>query len=141
MKWVVTQIAQKLIPLAFGATDLRVYEYDAGFSKLNQGKDKVIRRIEAQVTEHKLLEGQGHGFSFVSGYSFTLTEHPRQDFKIKYVLPWISHSLSLTYYQNSFVAFPAELRFRTPRTTPRPQIVSSQIAIVTGPAGNEHAEG
>jgi type VI secretion system secreted protein VgrG len=118
-------------------TDWRVYEYDAGFSNFDQGQAKVTRRIEAQVTEHKLLEGQGHCFSFVSGYRFTLTEHPRQDFNIKYVLRWLSHSLSLTYYQNSFVAFPADLRFRTPRTTPRPQIVSSQTAIVTGPTGDE----
>ncbi|BAP57586.1 hypothetical protein THII_3289 [Thioploca ingrica] len=119
------------------STDLRVYEYDAGFSKLDQGQAKVTRRIESQVTEYKLLEGQGHCFSFVSGYQFTLTEHPREDFNINYVLRWISHSLSLTYYQNSFIAFPADLRFRTPRTTPRPQIVSTQTAIVTGPAGDE----
>jgi type VI secretion system secreted protein VgrG len=118
-------------------TDLRVYEYDAGFSNFDQGQEKVTRRIEAQVTEHKLLEGQGHCFSFVSGYYFTLTEHPREDFNINYVLRQISHSLSLTYYQNNFVAFPADLRFRTPRTTPRPQIVSTQTAIVTGPAGDE----
>jgi type VI secretion system secreted protein VgrG len=118
-------------------TDLRVYEYDAGFSNFSQGQDKVTRRIESQVTEHKLLEGQGHCFSFVSGYRFTLTEHPREDFNISYVLRWISHSLSLTYYQNNFIAFPAELRFRKPRTTPRPQIVSTQTAIVTGPAGDE----
>ncbi|NJO17222.1 MAG: type VI secretion system tip protein VgrG, partial [Thioploca sp.] len=115
------------------STDLRVYEYDAGFSQLLQGQDKVTRRIESQVTKHKLLEGQSYCLSFVSGYRFTLTEHRREDFNIKYVLRWISHSLSLTDYQNNFMAFPADLRFRTPRTTPRPQIVSTQTAIVTGP--------
>ncbi len=53
------------------------------------------------------------------------------------MLRWISHSLSLIDYQNSFIAFPADLHFRTPRKTPRPQIVSTQTAIVTGPAGDE----
>ncbi len=119
------------------STNFQVYEYDAGFSKPVEGQDKVTRRIESQVTEHKLLEGQSYCLSFVSGHRFTLKDHRRQDFNIKYVLRWISHSLSLIDYQNSFIAFPADLNFRTPRTTPRPQIVSTQTAIVTGPAGDE----
>jgi len=53
------------------------------------------------------------------------------------VLRWLSHDLSFTHYQNSFQAFPLETPFRAPITTPKPRIVGTQTAVVTGPEGEE----
>jgi type VI secretion system secreted protein VgrG len=116
---------------------MRIYEYSAGFLNRGQGEQKVKCRLEGCTAEQQLLEGQGHCFSFISGYKFTLVNHPRQDFNKDYVLQWLSHSLSLTHYSNAFRAFPATVAFRPPVTTPKPRIVSTQTAIVTGPGGEE----
>ncbi|BAP55296.1 hypothetical protein THII_0999 [Thioploca ingrica] len=116
---------------------LRVYEYSAGFLNRDQGEQKVKCRIESCTAEQQLLEGQGHCFSFIPGYKFTLTAYPRKDFNKDYVLLWLSHSLSLTHYSNAFRAFPATVSFRPPVTTPKPRIVSTQTAMVTGPSGEE----
>lgn len=118
-------------------SDLRIYEYPAGFEKLDQGQRKVTKRIESYAIEYQLLEGQGYVFSFTAGYQFTLTGHSRRELNAKYVLRWVSHSLSLTHYTNTFQAFPAHFSFRTPITTPKPKIISPQTAIVTGPPGEE----
>ena len=115
----------------------RVYEYHAGFLNRGQGEQKVKCRLEGCTAEQQLLEGQGHCFSFIAGYKFTLTNHPRRDFNKDYVLQWLSHSLSLTHYSNAFRAFPATVAFRPLMTTPKPRIVSTQTAIVTGPSGEE----
>jgi type VI secretion system secreted protein VgrG len=117
--------------------NLRIYEYAAGFSKTTQGEDKVKLRIQGQEVQLQQLEGQGHCLSFASGYRFQLTNHPRDDFNQKYVLRWVSHSLSLTHYSNAFTAFPFEVVFRPPIITPKPRIVSTQTAMVTGPKGEE----
>lgn len=118
-------------------SDLRIYEYPAGFEQLEQGQRKVTKRIESHAIDYQVLEGQGYMFSFTSGYQFTLTGHPRRELNAKYVLRWVSHSLSLTHYTNAFQAFPAHFSFRTPITTPKPKIISPQTAIVTGPPGEE----
>ena len=118
-------------------SDLRIYEYPAGFEQLTQGQRKVTKRIESHAINYQVLEGQGHVFSFTSGYQFTLTDHSRRELNAKYVLRWVSHSLSLTHYTNAFQAFPAHFSFRAPITTPKPKIISPQTAIVTGPPGEE----
>ncbi|BAP57900.1 hypothetical protein THII_3603 [Thioploca ingrica] len=98
---------------------------------------KSLTGIESHAIEYQLLEGQGHVFSFTTGYQFTLSGHPRRELNAKYVLRWVSHSLSLTHYTNAFQAFPAHFSFRAPITTPKPKIISPQTAIVTGPPGEE----
>ena len=118
-------------------SDMRIYEYDAGFQNRRQGENKVDRRIESHSAEYKLLEGQGYVLGFTAGYQFQLKDHPRRDWNRKYVLRWVSHSLSLSHYTNSFAAFPADVQFRPLLVTPKPKIVSTQTAIVTGPAGEE----
>jgi len=117
--------------------DYRIYEYAAGYGKRDQGDTKVRRRIEAHELEHQLLEGQSHCFSFTAGHQFKLTEHIRAEFNRSYVLRWVAHTLSLTHYSNAFKAFPVELPFRPPLTTPKPKIVSTQTAMVAGPNGEE----
>jgi len=115
----------------------RIYEYAAGFSKRDQGESKVRRRIEAHELPYQLLSGQGHCFSFTSGYQFQLLEHRRADLNQSYVLRWVAHDLSLEHYSNAFDAFAVTVPFRPPMVTPKPKIVSTQTAIVTGPEGEE----
>jgi uncharacterized protein involved in type VI secretion and phage assembly len=44
-------------------SELRIYEYAAGFSNKDQGDNKVKRRIQEQEFHIKQLEGQGHCLS------------------------------------------------------------------------------
>ena len=119
------------------SSDMRIYEYDAGFDNRSRGEKKVDRRLESHLADYQLLEGQSHCFSFTSGYWFSLKDHPRKEFNAEYVLRRVSHSLSFDHYSNTFQAFPKEVSFRPPIMTPKPKIISPQTAIVTGPAGEE----
>ncbi|MEK8016199.1 MAG: type VI secretion system tip protein TssI/VgrG [Candidatus Parabeggiatoa sp.] len=116
---------------------MRRYEYPAGYAKTAQGEKIAKRRIESYEWEDDLLEGQGYCFSLVAGHKFKLTEHPAKNFNAEYVLRWVSHSLSLSHYSNSFQAFPAKIPFRAPIVTPKPKIYSTQTAIVVGKKGEE----
>jgi len=117
--------------------EYRIYEYGSGHGKRAQGDNKVRRRIEAEELAHQMLEGQSYCFSFTAGHQFQLTQHFRIELNRAYVLRQVIHDLSLTHYQNHFQAFPAEMPFRSPITTPKPKMMSTQTAIVTGPSGEE----
>ncbi|OQW92166.1 MAG: hypothetical protein BWK78_02470, partial [Thiotrichaceae bacterium IS1] len=123
--------------LTDSGSNMRVYEYAAGFAQTTQGEKKVRTRLESHTANVKLLEGQGHCFSLTAGYQFTLTEHPREDFNQAYVLRQVIHALSFDRYTNSFIAHPQDTAYRPPVETTKPQIVSTQTAIVVGPAGEE----
>ena len=82
----------------------RVYEYAAGFGQRAQGETKVRRRLEACLAKQQWLTGEGHCFSLVSGHQFKLVDHLCEAFNRSYVLHQVSHSLSLTYYENTFRA-------------------------------------
>jgi type VI secretion system secreted protein VgrG len=115
----------------------RIYEYGPNFLKTADGQKIANRRIEAHEWNNKLLEGQGHCFSFIAGYKFTLAEHPSTTLNQAYVLYSVAHSLTFNSYSNAFQAVPADGVFRPPLITPRPRIHSTQTAIVTGKSGEE----
>jgi len=85
---------------------------------------------------------------FVSGYKFTLEEHPRKDMNTDYVLTEIQHTaMTDAYatsrspegesYSNTFTCIPLSVPFRPLRVTPRPTVKGLQPAVVTGPSGEE----
>ncbi len=115
----------------------RVYEYAPNYKKTAEGKTLATKRIESLEWNNNLLQGQSYCLSFIAGYKFTMDKHPNKTLNQKYLLHSVSHSISLTQYSNSFVAFPATVTFRSPLTTPKPRIHGSQTAIVTGKSGEE----
>jgi type VI secretion system secreted protein VgrG len=104
-----------------------------------------FRSQEARALKD-VLRGSGNCRAFQSGRKFDFMEGSHPYFDQDWVLLTVEHTASEGGYRsggkgagyfNRFQCIPADTKFRPARTTPRPQILSSQTAIVTGPSGEE----
>ncbi len=111
-------------------------------------------RAEQAATEAIVIRGAGRYRHMTSGYSFGLTQVTPETFvggsphDGRYYLTHVSHAgragesyrsggVSEDLYHNSFTCLPVGLKYRPPRTTPKPLIQGTQSAVVVGPAGEE----
>jgi len=115
----------------------RIYEYPGNFELTSDGEKIADKRIEMYELPQKLLKGQGLCRAFIAGYKFDLKEHDRDDMNRGYVLKNLSVHADQDKYSNLFEAFPSDVPFRPPRTTPKPKIPGTQTAIVAGKKGEE----
>ena len=78
--------------------------------------------------------------------TFTLSRHPHNAANTEHLIIHAEYDLKeagyasgtqQSHYRISFTAIPLTYQYRTPRVTPKPQIIGSQAATVTGPAGEE----
>jgi len=131
-----------------GNSKLQVYDYPGEY--LNKGGGQSLAKIRMQEIEagHLVARGTSQCRMFVSGYRFTLEEHPRKDQNTDYVLTEIQHTAFTDAYasqrspegesySNSFTCIPFSIPFRPPRVTPRPAHNSLAKATVIGPPGEE----
>lgn len=122
----------------------RLYEYPGGYDNQAEGDKHTRLRLEADELPHEAITGLSTIPFFVSGFSFTLQGHLREDANQKYVLHSVEHYVELSednksnaLYSNKYTAFPYKLPYRPALKTPRPFIPSTQTAIVTGKEGEE----
>lgn len=111
-------------------------------------------RAEQAATEAIVIRGAGQYRHLTSGHSFSLRQVTPESYlggaphDGRYYLVRVAHSARAgeTYrsggsgddlYRNSFTCLPADLKYRPPRTTPRPVIQGTQSAVVVGPPGEE----
>lgn len=126
------------------------YPSQTGFeedTKKALNKSYADMRLEEQEVGMDVLSGGSTFPDFHPGTSFTLKSHNRKDFNGKYVLRRVKHVIEgdmseakanqVLVYKNDFESFPADIDFRPPRRTRKPQILSTQTATVTGPKKKE----
>jgi type VI secretion system secreted protein VgrG len=116
---------------------MQIYEYPGLYQTKDQGDGYGKKRLDGMEVPSRLVTGESNCRSFGSGYTFTLTGHPRDDVNATYVLRQVSHSGGRRVYRNSFLAFPSSVTFRPPRATAKPRIAGTQTAIVVGKSGEE----
>jgi type VI secretion system secreted protein VgrG len=123
-----------------------IYDYPGEYVVKDVGESLATVRIEEEETLTVLTNGASNCRSFVSGYTFDLTEHPRGDMNQTYILQSIAHMATEAYetsdeagfsYSNNFACLPLSVRFRATRATPKPVIQGLQTAIVAGVPGEE----
>lgn len=123
------------------------YDYPSSFQVAGGGGMEARIRLEELQARRMRIQGSGTARGLLCGYTFDLTDHPRSDQNIKYLL------LSTQFYarisspeagqdattviQTSFTAAPANLPFRPQRITPKSHVAGPQTAIVVGPSGEE----
>ena len=127
-------------------TDLPIYDW------MNADVDHdAAGRAPIRLDERRALRRVGRGASacerMVPGYTFTLAEHPRDDFNAKYTLASVDHEGTEPSlgdgvggeirYENTFTCVPSDVSQRPPLITPRPTIRGLQTAMVVGPSGEE----
>jgi type VI secretion system secreted protein VgrG len=126
--------------------DLEIYDYPGDYDAPEPGSALAKIRLEELQAARKTGDGESACARFVPGATFTLADHPRDDFNQKLLItrvdhhgaePHVEQGASAAPYGNRFQVIPAGVPFRPPQITPRPTIKGIQTAIVTGPAGEE----
>ncbi|HKV51457.1 MAG TPA: type VI secretion system tip protein TssI/VgrG [Gemmatimonadaceae bacterium] len=125
-----------------------LYAYPGRYAKRSDGTERVRIRMQEEESLAITVKGSSTCRSFVSGYRFTLSEHPQLSFNAEYVLTEVWHSAwsgsfsahgggEASRYQNEFTCMPFKTPYRPARKTPRPAVYGVQPAIVVGESGEE----
>ncbi|MGL4315083.1 MAG: type VI secretion system tip protein VgrG, partial [Pseudomonas sp.] len=143
--------------------DLEDYDYPGRFTERPRGKHLAQRSLERHRADYQLAEGQSDQPLLLSGHFLELANHPRGDWNQLWLLGEIHHEgkqpqvleESVTSflgarketegaedgfhqgYRNRFSATPWDIPYRPPLQHPKPRILGSQSAVVTGPKGEE----
>lgn len=135
--------------------DLEDYRYPAPFNDCQTGGRQARTALERHRSDYQLASGRSDQSMLLSGHLFTLAEHPRDDWNAQWLLTavvhegkqpqvleqYAAHSVQTGEftqgYQNRFEAIPGRVPFRPPLKHPKPRILGSQHAIVTGPPGED----
>lgn len=123
-----------------------IFEYGAHFRSEEDGKLLARVRAEHQLSRHATFQGKAADVRFSAGHTFTLGDHPRH--ARRFVVVSVEHEARQPLfedadgagrdYANRFVAIPAEVTWRPPRSTPIPRIHGLVTAIVeTAPGAVE----
>ena len=124
-----------------------VYTYPGQYIDLGEGERYAQLLLEEGECGGQVVRGAGNCRAFVSGYTYTLTEHYRDDANQEYLLLHVSHRAEAGDYRswdtapfdyrNTFVCIPTSTPYRPPRRARKPLIHGSQTALVVGPSGEE----
>ncbi len=125
-----------------------IYDFPGDFQKRDEGEALVGIRIEEQEAQFATVTGASTCRALISGFRFTLTEHPHESLNQAYLVTAVSHAVvEPSYvakeqteegrYRNTLMAMPVTVPFRPLRVTPRPVIHGVQTAIVVGKKGEE----
>ncbi len=136
--------------------DLEDYDYPGRYTERSRGKHLARRALERHRADYQLAEGDSDQPTLRSGHFLELGEHPRREWNQLWLLGEVHHEgkqpqvleESVTSevtasdgfqqgYRNRFTATPWDVPFRPPRAHPKPRLLGSQSAVVTGPAGEE----
>ncbi|WXL27524.1 type VI secretion system tip protein TssI/VgrG [Ectopseudomonas mendocina] len=136
--------------------DLEDYDYPGRFTERDRGKHLSKRNLERHRSDYRLAEGRSDQPMLLSGHFLELSEHPRADYNDLWLLHHVLHEgkqpqvleESVTShtdvkdgfqqgYRNRFTATPWDVPFRPALRHPKPRMLGSQTAVVTGPKGEE----
>ncbi len=107
---------------------------------------------EARAGAHdagaEIYQGTSGARSLVTGYTFELTDHPRDEWNSKYLLtsahhhidqvpPYRSVGTERGDYRNHFTAIPSDTLYRASVSTVKPLVYGPQTAMVVVAAGEE----
>ncbi|KAA5686795.1 type VI secretion system tip protein VgrG, partial [Pseudomonas aeruginosa] len=122
-----------------------------------RGKLLSQRALERHRADRRLGEGVSDQPLLVSGHILEIAEHPRAEWNDLWLLSEVFHEGKQPQvleenvtsdtsastddfqqgYRNRFLATPWEVFFRPPLEHPKPRVLGSQTAVVTGPPGEE----
>ncbi|MEE5129840.1 type VI secretion system tip protein TssI/VgrG [Pseudomonas alliivorans] len=137
--------------------DLEDYDYPGRFIDRARGKFLSQRALERHRADYQQADGWGDQTALKSGHFLQLSEHPRAEWNDLWLLTEIFHEgkqpqvleESVTSdttnnkddfhqgYRNRFLATPWAVFYRPALEHPKPRVLGSQTAVVTGPKGEE----
>jgi type VI secretion system secreted protein VgrG len=108
-------------------------------------------RLEENAATRQVVQMAAVARGLIPGFKFTLIGHPNPAINREYLVTHISHRASQTQSAQEEVdgaqvgtrhdldvrGIPSDIAYRPPRVTPKPTVLGSQTARVTGPQGEE----
>ncbi|MCL1486114.1 MAG: type VI secretion system tip protein VgrG [Marinobacter sp.] len=128
--------------------DYQHFDYPGRFKADASGQPFTEARLDALRNDASTANGESNRADFTCGAKVALTEHNSPDLNRDWLLTAVTHTgkqpqalqeeagSEPTTYHNAFSAVPADKTWR-PLPTHRPRMDGPQIAIVTGPEGEE----
>ncbi|PNV10926.1 type VI secretion system tip protein VgrG, partial [Salmonella enterica] len=123
------------------------YEWPGDYFDKSEGEMLTRIRMEAQRSPGSRVLGGGNIRTLMTGYTFTLMNHPTAELNQEYLLAQTTlfvqdnaqHSGQDQYFtfSTSFELHPTREVYRPQRTISKPHTKGPQSAIVTGPSGQE----
>ncbi|MBB2494262.1 type VI secretion system Vgr family protein [Aquipseudomonas ullengensis] len=147
--------------------DLEDYDYPGRFTERSRGKHLAQRNLERHRADYQLAEGRSDQPKLLSGHLLEISDHPQHEWNDLWLLHEVIHEgkqpqvleESITSfhigreaggedasdssdnfhqgYRNRFSASPWANLYRPALRHPKPQVLGSQSAVVTGPKGEE----
>jgi type VI secretion system secreted protein VgrG len=137
--------------------DLEDYDYPGRFLDRERGRHLANRALERHRSDHRLAEGSSDQPCLVSGHFLPMTGHAHPSWNDLWLLTEVLHegrqpqvleeviTSDVTAsksdfdqgYRNSFRATPWDVHYRPPLEHPKPRVLGTQSAVVTGPEGEE----
>ncbi len=128
---------------------LELFDYPGLHTTKDEGDTVAKVRMQEEEAGYMVVSGAGNARGLMSGFSFELKNHYRDDQNTNYVLTEVRHfgSAGQTYtssgttggetYSNHLVCIPASVPYRPARITPKPFVQGPQPALVVGKSGEE----
>ncbi|EQV94455.1 hypothetical protein G893_00827 [Escherichia coli KOEGE 71 (186a)] len=134
-------------PRDTGHAEYEHYEWPGDYFTMGEGEMLTRIRMEAQRSPGSRVGGAGNIRTLMTGYTFTLMNHPTAEVNQEYLLVQTTLFLrdNAQYsgqdqhftYVTTFELHPTSEVYRPQRTLSKPHTKGPQSAIVTGPAGQE----
>ncbi|AVF36967.1 type VI secretion system tip protein TssI/VgrG [Rahnella sikkimica] len=124
-----------------------IYDYPGRFKDEQHGADFAKYQIEGWRNNADIAVGSSNTPELYPGVCFALSAHPREDLNVNWQVvasdmhgdqpqAWIGNEGQGTTLLNEFEVIPATQTWRA-MPHPKPRVDGPQIAIVTGPPGEE----
>ena len=129
-----------------GGQTTEQYDFYTNFKDPAQASHYKTIRTEDHKAQSQIINASGNVLTIAPGYTFSLERHPHQASNSEYLITQAHYHFQeagnttgqdLSYYRIDFTAIPKAYQYRAPRITPKPRMLGTQAAIVTGPAGEE----
>lgn len=129
-----------------GGMNTEHYDYYTNFKNKDEAAHYQQIRAQAYNAQSKLIHASGNTLTIAPGRTFSLNRHPHSAANTEHLILTADYDLheagytsgsELSHYRIDFTALPTSYQYRAPRHTPKPQVIGTQGATVTGPAGEE----
>jgi type VI secretion system secreted protein VgrG len=128
---------------------MELFDYPGLHTTKDEGDTVAKVRMQEEEAGYMVVSGAGNPRGLMSGFSFELKNHYRDDQNTSYLITEVRHfgSAGQSYttagtaggetYSNHFVCIPASVPYRPLRITPKPFVQGPQPALVVGKSGEE----
>lgn len=130
----------------FNSVTMEHYDFYTGFSDVSEAQNYSQVRSEDFKSQTKSITGSGTALTIAPGYTFSLNKHPHSSSNTEYTILQADYDFEEAGYTTgdrigrfriSFRVLPKSYQYRPPLKTPKPKVLGTQAATVTGPAGEE----